>query len=45
MKVGETRIVVLPHELGYGKEGSGPDLTPYSTTIWEVQLVKVYYMN
>jgi len=41
MKVGETRRIVLPQELGYGATGAGQDIAPYSTTVWEVQLVKV----
>ena len=42
MKVGETRSIVLPQELGYGAQGSGP-ISSYSTTVWVVQLVKVIH--
>jgi len=41
MKVGETRTIVLPQELGYGTAGAGSYIYPYSITIWVVQLVKV----
>ncbi|MDP4240707.1 MAG: FKBP-type peptidyl-prolyl cis-trans isomerase [Bacteroidota bacterium] len=40
MKVGETRTIVLPQELGYGATGSGI-IPPYSVTIFQIQLVKV----
>jgi hypothetical protein len=43
MKVGETRSIVMPQELGYGSQGSGAAISPYSTTIWVVQLVKVIH--
>jgi FKBP-type peptidyl-prolyl cis-trans isomerase FkpA len=42
MKVGETRKIVLPMELAYGATGSGA-ISPYSTTIWVVQLIKVIH--
>jgi len=42
MKVGETRSVVLPQELGYGAQGQGA-ISPYSTTIWVIQLVEVIH--
>jgi hypothetical protein len=45
MKVGETRSIVLPQELGYGSVGAGGAVSPYSTTIWVVQLLKVYHTN
>jgi len=41
MKVGETRAVVLPQELGYGSAGASPSILPYSTTVWIIQLIKV----
>ena len=43
MKVGEIRSIVMPQELGYGAQGSGAAISPYSTTIWVVQLVKVIH--
>jgi FKBP-type peptidyl-prolyl cis-trans isomerase len=42
MKVGEIRSIVLPQELGYGVNGQGA-ISPYSTTIWVVQLIKVIH--
>lgn len=39
MKAGETRTIVLPQQLGYGAVGAGMAIAPYSTTVWEVQLV------
>ena len=42
MKVGETRSIVLPQELGYGTTGQGA-ISPYSTTVWVVQLIKVIH--
>ena len=45
MKVGETRLIVLPQELGYGPKGAGGAVNPYSTTIWVVQLVQVFHTN
>jgi FKBP-type peptidyl-prolyl cis-trans isomerase len=43
MKVGEKRQLVVPPALGYGAGGT-PDGTipPYSTLIFEVELLKVY---
>ena len=42
MKVGEIRSIVLPQELAYGATGSGA-ISPYSTTVWVVQLIKVIH--
>ena len=42
MKVGETRSIVLPQDLGYGTQGYGA-ISPYTTTIWVVQLIKVIH--
>src|ERR1035437_7123298 len=42
MKEGETRKIVLPQELAYRSEGSGI-ISPYSTTVWVVQLIKVIH--
>ena len=42
MKEGETRKIVLPQELAYGAQGSGI-ISPYSTTVWVVQLIKVIH--
>jgi FKBP-type peptidyl-prolyl cis-trans isomerase len=43
MKTGEIRMFVLPQELGYGTVGLANAVSPYSTTIWLVQLVKVIH--
>ena len=32
---------IIPSSLGYGAEGSGPDIGPYSTLIFDLQLVKI----
>ena len=45
MKTGEIRMFVLPQELGYGSAGLTNSVSPYSTTIWLVQLVKVIHTN
>ena len=42
MKVGETRAIVLPQELGYGAQGYST-VSPYSTTVWVVELIKVIH--
>ena len=41
MKPGEKRTFVLPQQLAYGSTGMGL-IHPYSVTVWEVELVKVY---
>jgi len=41
MKVGERRKIILPQELGYGPYGSGSLILPYSTTVWDIQLIKI----
>ena len=45
MKTGEVRTIVLPQELGYGSAGAAPVISPYSTTIWDVQLVSFNHVN
>ena len=42
MKVGERRTIILPQELGYGATGVDQMLLPYSATIWDVQLIRVF---
>ena len=45
MKKGEVRTIVLPQELGYGSVGVSHMISPYSTTIWVVQLVSFNHVN
>jgi len=41
MKNGEHRTVVVPHELGFGPAGAGQDIPPYSTLIFELEIIDV----
>lgn len=41
MKEGDKWIVYLPYDLAYGERGAGQDIPPYSTLIFEVELLKV----
>jgi len=45
MKTGEIRTIVLPQELGYGSAGVSHMISPYSTTIWVIQLVSFNHVN
>ncbi len=41
MKKGEKGFLIIPSEMGYGPRGSGPVIGPYSTLIFEVELLDI----
>ena len=41
MPVGSKYRFYIPYSLGYGEKGAGQDIPPYSTLIFEVELIKI----
>ena len=41
MEEGAKWKLYVPHDLAYGEQGAGRDITPYSTLIFEVELLEV----
>jgi len=41
MNTGSTYRLFIPSDLGYGPQGAGPQVPPYSTLIFEVELIDI----
>ncbi len=41
IKKGERRLLVVPHDLAFGKAGSGGAIPPYSTLIIDIECIEI----
>ena len=41
MPVGSKWMVYIPQELGYGENGSGAKINPFSALIFEIELIGI----
>jgi len=41
MKIGDKFEFIIPHDLAYGTNGSPPEIPPYSTLVFEVELLGI----
>lgn len=42
MRVGGKRTIIIPSNMGYGRNGSGDDIPPDSALVFEVELLQVH---